>query len=37
MRRILISEDDRVVPWVGSRVEEDQFGQCSSIGLEENG
>lgn len=37
MRRILVGEDKLVVPWVAQRVNENSFGECSSIGLEEDG
>ena len=37
MKRVLYGEDKQVKEWVGSRIDEDDFGQSIGIGLEENG
>lgn len=37
MKTVIYGQNDRVIPWVGSRIDEDDFGQAESIGLEEDG
>lgn len=37
MKTVIYEQDDRVIPWVGKRVDEDNFGSAVSIGLEEDG
>lgn len=37
MKRVVYGEDQRVIDWVGHRVDEDNFGPAHGIGLEENG
>lgn len=38
MKTTIYGEEDRVVPWVGQRIDEDDFGpNCVALGLEEDG
>lgn len=37
MKTVIYGQDDRVIPWVGHRIDEDDFGEAVSIGLEEYG
>lgn len=38
MKTTIYGQEDRVVPWVGHRIDEDRFGdECVAIGLEEDG
>jgi RimJ/RimL family protein N-acetyltransferase len=37
MKNVIYGQDERVVRWVGERVNEDAFGQAVGIGLEEDG
>lgn len=37
MKTVIYGQNDRVIPWVGQRIDEDDFGKAESIGLEENG
>ena len=37
MKTTIYNEDKYVIPWVAARVDEDDFGQATSIGLTENG
>ena len=36
MKRVIYGEDQRVIEWVGSRIDENDFGPAIGIGLEEN-
>jgi len=37
MKTTVYGEDEYVIPWVGARVDEDDFGQAIGLGLTENG
>jgi len=37
MKTAIYGQEDRIIPWVGSRIDEDQFGDAVAIGLEEDG
>jgi hypothetical protein len=37
MKQVIYGQDARVIDWVGQRVDEDNFGEASGIGLEEDG
>jgi RimJ/RimL family protein N-acetyltransferase len=37
MKKVIYGEDERVIQWVGERVNEDAFGDAVAIGLEDNG
>jgi len=38
MKTTIYGQEDRVVPWVGQRIDEDHFGKgCIALGLEEDG
>jgi RimJ/RimL family protein N-acetyltransferase len=37
MKTAVYGEDQYVIPWVGKRIDEDDFGSATSIGLTENG
>lgn len=37
MKTVIYGQDERVVEWVGQRVDEANFGQAVGIGLEEDG
>lgn len=38
MKTTIYGQEDRVVPWVGQRIDEDRFGNdCVALGLEEDG
>jgi RimJ/RimL family protein N-acetyltransferase len=37
MKKVIYGEDQRVIDWVGPRIDEDDFGKSVGIGLEENG
>ena len=37
MKTVIYGQDDKVIPWVGKRVDEEDFGSAVGIGLEENG
>lgn len=38
MKTTIYGQEERIVPWVGQRVDEDRFGEdCVALGLEEDG
>jgi RimJ/RimL family protein N-acetyltransferase len=38
MKTTIYGQEDRIVPWVGQRIDEDRFGtDCVALGLEEDG
>lgn len=37
MKKAIYGEDLKVSKWVGERIDEDDFGPCTSIGLEKDG
>ena len=37
MKTVIYGQNDRVIPWVGQRIDEDEFGQAEAIGLEQDG
>lgn len=37
MKTAIYGQNDRVIPWVGQRIDEDDFGQAEAIGLEQDG
>jgi RimJ/RimL family protein N-acetyltransferase len=38
MKTTIYDQEDRIIPWVGSRIDEDDFGEKPvALGLEENG
>ena len=38
MKTTIYGQEDRIVPWVGQRIDEDHFGKdCIALGLEEDG
>jgi len=38
MKTTIYGQEERVVPWVGQRIDEDRFGtDCTALGLEEDG
>ena len=37
MKKVIYGQDPRVTEWVAEQVKEDDFGQCSAIGLEKDG
>lgn len=37
MKTAIYGQEDRVIPWVGYRIDEDEFGDAVAIGLEEDG
>jgi len=38
MKTTIYGQEERVVPWVGQRIDEDRFGtDCIALGLEEDG
>ena len=38
MKTTIYGQEDKIVPWVGQRIEEDRFGKdCVALGLEEDG
>ena len=36
MKTVIYGQDDKVVAWVGERIDEDDFGKAVGIGLEED-
>ena len=37
MKTVIYGQESRILPWVGSRIDEDDFGDAAAIGLEEDG
>lgn len=37
MKTVIYGQNERVIPWVGQRIDEDDFGSAESIGLEQDG
>lgn len=37
MKQVIYGQDDRVIKWVGQRVDENDFGNATAIGLEYDG
>lgn len=37
MKSVVYHQNDRIIPWVGARVDEENFGPAEAIGLEEDG
>lgn len=37
MKKVIYGQDFHIAQWVGFRIDEDNFGQCTAIGLEEDG
>lgn len=37
MKTVIYGQNERIIPWVGQRIDEDDFGQAEAIGLEQDG
>lgn len=37
MKTVIYGQNERVIQWVGQRIDEDDFGQAEAIGLEKDG
>jgi RimJ/RimL family protein N-acetyltransferase len=37
MKNVIYGQDERIIRWVGEKVDEDEFGKAVGIGLEEDG